>query len=409
MRHYQVRIPLILGAWMLSLAAAGAGEISGYVSVEGRLFFEDPLYAGQEHHNGSIAAQPEYYHEWDSGASFTFVPFGRLDSADSERTHVDVRELNVLYPGDSWYFRFGVGKVFWGASEFVHLVDVVNQTDWVEHIDGEDKLGQPMVQFNIFKDWGSLDFLILPYFRERTFPGRDGRLRPDPVVDIDRAIYESSSEQNTVDLAVRYSRTFGDVDFGAYIFKGTNRTPLLLPPAVVPPDVIDPNSITGPTLFPFYDQITQLGTDVQWATGNWLWKLEALYRDGFVDRYFAGVGGFEYTFYGVGDSKTDLGLLTEYAYDERGDSPTTTSVYDNDVFLGMRLTPNDAAGTQLLMGFMQDLQETENLLVVEASRRFGQHWKLILEAWMFLDPDDDSLIYSLRDDDFLRLELAYYF
>jgi hypothetical protein len=409
MRPLLTWIWLVPAAWTLGVTTTGAHEFSGYVSIEGRPFFQDPMFPGQEEHNGSIAAQPEYYHQWENGASLTFVPFGRLDSADSERTHADVRELNVVWPYEDWYLRVGVGKVFWGASEFVHLVDVVNQTDLVEHVDGEDKLGQPMVQFSIAKDWGILDFYILPFFRERTFPGREGRLRPGTPINTDRTLYESSSEQNTVDLAIRYSRTLGDADVGVYLFKGTNREPYLIASDLVPPEFLDPNSIDEPALIPFYDQITQLGADVQWATGNWLWKLETLYRSAFFDTHFAGVGGFEYTFYGLADTKTDFGLLAEYAYDERGKDETTTSLYDNDLILGTRLTPNDAAGTQLLGGFVQDLEDSTNILILETSRRFGSHWRLSLDAWFFLDVPEDSLISGLRDDDFLRLELSYYF
>jgi hypothetical protein len=51
-------------------------------------------------------------------------------------------------------------------------VDIINQTDLVENIDGEDKLGQPMVHFSYFGDWGVVDFFLLPYLRERTYPGK---------------------------------------------------------------------------------------------------------------------------------------------------------------------------------------------------------------------------------------------
>jgi hypothetical protein len=394
---------------MLGIAVAGAGEISGYASVEARAFLHDALFDGQEDNNGSVAAQPEYYHQWDNGSSFIFVPFARVDSADSERTHWDIRELNYLYTEDFWFVRLGIGKVFWGASEFVHLVDIINQTDWVEHIDQEDKLGQPMLQFGISRGWGNFDLFILPYFRERTFPGRDGRLRPQRVIDTDEAFYEATSEERNVDMVFRYSRTLGDCDFGVYLFAGNNRDPLLVPSEMVPPDIIDPATFDEPVLVPFYDKITQFGTDLQWATGNWLWKLESYYRSGYFDDYIAAVGGFEYTFYGIGGGKTDLGLLSEYAYDERGDDLTTTSIYDNDVFLGMRLTPNDEAGTQLLMGLMQDVEGDENVVSVEASRRFGTNWKLILEAWFFLSAPSGSLLHGFQDDDFVRLELAYYF
>jgi hypothetical protein len=61
------------------------------------------------------------------------------------------------------------------------------------------------------------------------------------------------------------------------------------------------------------------------------------------------------------------------------------------------------------MGFMQDLGDPENAVSVEASRRFGDHWRLSLDLWLFLDAPEDNVIYYIRDDDFVRLELAYHF
>jgi hypothetical protein len=97
-------------------------EFSGYVAVEGRWFAHDPLFAGQREDNGSLAAQPEYYHQWKDGSAFTFTPFGRVDSADPERTHWDIRELSCVYPRDWWYFRVGVARVFWGRPSSCTLL-----------------------------------------------------------------------------------------------------------------------------------------------------------------------------------------------------------------------------------------------------------------------------------------------
>jgi len=404
---------LAFSAWTLSATGADTNtppeagpvdKISGYVSGEARLFFQDALFPGQQDQDVSAAAQPEYYHKWTGGSAFTFTPFGRVDSADPERTHWDIRELNYLYPYEDWYFRVGVARVFWGSTEFVHLIDIVNQTDWIEHIDGEDKLGQPLVEFSITKNWGTVDLFVLPYFRERTFPGRRGRLRPEIVIDTDHAIFRSPSAEREISAAARYSRSFGSLDFGIYVFHGTGREPLLVPSTLVNP------SDSGPLrLIPFYEQTTQVGTDLQWAMGNWLWKLEALYHTGYLDPYVAATGGVEYTFWGVAGSKTDVGLLAEYAWDQRGDDPATTSFFDNDIFLGVRLTPNDVANTQLLAGIMQDVAEPERVLSVEASRRLGSHWRLIVEAWFFVSTPEDRILYDLRGDNFVRTELAYFF
>jgi len=54
-----------------------AHEISGYVAGEIRLFPNDALHSGQNEQSSSFFVQPEYYHEFETGSSFTFVPFFR--------------------------------------------------------------------------------------------------------------------------------------------------------------------------------------------------------------------------------------------------------------------------------------------------------------------------------------------
>jgi hypothetical protein len=394
-------LPLIL-LFLSSLTwtrPAQAHEFNGHVSAEARLFASAPLYPQQERNNISIAFAPEYYHEWAGGSSFTFVPFLRLDSADSERTHFDIRELNILLLGNPWELRIGAGKVFWGVTEFVHLIDIINQTDLVEDIRGEDKLGQPMVQFSAPSDWGVLDLFVLPYFRERTFPGPHGRLRPAIVIDTDNPVYESSAEETHVDLACRYSQVFDFGDIGIYYFKGTGRDPLFIPSV---------NTAGQPVLLPFYQLIDQVGIDLQVVAGNWLWKLESLYQDNDTESFYAATGGFEYSFFGVGDSLMDLGLIFEFAYDDRGDAATTS--FENDLLWGLRLGVNDPAGTELLAGFSYDLDSRGNVLWLEASRRITDTLKIFLDGWVFIAIEpEDTYLYSIRDDDFIRLQVFYYF
>ena len=60
-------------------------------------------------------------------------------------------------------FRVGVGKVFWGVTESQHLVDIINQTDLVENIDTEDKLGQPMLETTWLQNWGATTVLYFAW------------------------------------------------------------------------------------------------------------------------------------------------------------------------------------------------------------------------------------------------------
>ena len=392
-----------LPVWLLILSLGfshigAANELSGKISVEGRFFPESTIYADQRSNNISAVVQPEYYHEWQNGNSFIFVPFARFDSSDSERSHFDIRELNYLWLSDNFELRSGIGKVFWGVTEFVHLVDIINQTDQLESIDGEEKLGQPMVQFSMARDWGTIDLFLLPLFRERTYPGKNSRLRSEFIVDPDNSRFESSAEERHVDLAVHYNQTFGDLDFGIYHFWGTGREPTLL---------LSSNE-KGETIFvPFYEQINQTGVYLQLVVGEWLWKLESISRSGQSEDFFAVAGGFEYTFVGLADSQIDLGIITELAYDDRGDASSTS--FENDLMIGLRLTVNDAASSELLVGVKQDLDNTSKVSSFEASRRFSDNIKGTLQAGFFFDVEEEDLFYSIRDDDFIQLELSYYF
>jgi hypothetical protein len=386
---------------ILAFNSYAVGEWSGYVAGEFRYFPHSPLSDEQfEHVDLSIAAQPQYHLKWDNGyQTFTFVPFIRADWQDQERTHFDIRELTWLKAERSWELRLGIRKLFWGVTESQHLVDIINQTDLIENLDGEEKLGQPMINFALIKDWGTVDFFLLPYFRERTFPGEKGRLLAGGIpIATDQARYESGAKEKHLDFAVRWYHYFGDIDIGLSHFSGTSREPRLLP---------ETDGVGQLHLIPYYEQIHQTGLDLQITKEEILGKLELISRQNEQGRYTALTGGFEYTFVGVFDSDADVGLLGEYLFDDRKDNATTP--FENDLMIGTRLTFNDIQSTELLAGIIFDLDSTARFYNLEASRRLGDSWKLTLEARIYSDMPTDDLSYGLREDDYLQLELAWYF
>lgn len=377
---------------------APQGDLSGYVTLDARVFAEDPKYSGQDDHTASIAIEPQYFIDWADGEQrFAFRPFARYDANDDERTHADIRELYWRMEKDNLVVKLGVDVVFWGVAESQHLIDVINQTDFVENIDGEDKLGQPMINIDYSTEWGTWQAYLLPYFRERTFAGEDGRLRFDPVVDTDDPQFESGDEEKHVDFALRWSHYFGDWDVGLAHFSGTTRIPLFIPNG----------SSDAARLLPYYFQIEQTSLDVQATKGAWLWKLEALYNSNNVEDYYAAVGGFEYTQFGAINDVADLGWLLEYHFDERDDTALTP--LQEDLFLGVRYTGNDVAGTRLLAGVVVDTSSRSTFGNLEAVRRLGENWTLTFEARMFSNIDNNDLLRYWEDDDYIELQLARYF
>lgn len=380
------------------LAALGSlnalADWSNELELEYRYFFSEPQFSEQERNAPSVAFTPQWSNTSDSGDHiYDFQAFFRYDSADDERTHFDLNEFSWTYAKNDWEFKAGVSKVFWGVAETQHLVDIVNQTDSVDRTDGEIKLGQPLISFSRFTDYGTFDFLALPYFRERTFAGESGRLRTGLVVDTDSPVYESSSEQSNLDYALRWSHTLGPWDVGLSYFDGTGREPILRPNEQVN------------RLLPFYVQIEQLGIDVQATFDEWLLKFEGVQRSasvGFPEQDFnAVVAGFEYSFFDIVSSGTDVGVVFEYLYDSRGDAV----VFDDYAVLAFRLALNDENSTDLLFGCGVD----GRLCFVEGSRRINDQMSLSLRGNGFSGIADDSLLASQRDDDFIQINLKYFF
>ena len=390
------------GLLLVGLVPTGvqAQTLRGKAFVDARAFPGGPAFPDQRGASvsPSLGLEPEFLWENEAGNRlFRLTPFMRIDAHDGRRTHVDLREASVLFLGDGWTLFTGVGKVFWGKTEAHHLVDIINQTDGVEDIDAEDKLGQPMVTATLERNWGALDVFLLPYFRERTFPGDRGRLR-GPLPVLESAAYESGRKRWHPDVAVRWSSFVGDLDLGVSAFRGTSREPRLVP-------------TTGDgrlALQPYYDLIDQVSVDAQWTRGPTLWKLEAMTRSGHGDRFGATVFGLEHTFFNLGAGRADLGVLGEVMLDGRDTSAPYTAA-DHDVFVGARWVFNDTADTSVLGGPIVDYETGEVVAFLEWERRFSDRWIATLEGRWLINTDQTAPLHGLRDDDFLTLRLSRFF
>ncbi len=391
----QIFIATILLAWT-GIANAG---FSGNVALELFLFADDAQFEEQFDDNATVSFKPKWFGEWNNGDdSWSAELFLRADDKDDERNHADIRELLWLHIDGDNEWRVGFNTMFWGVVESQHLVDVINQIDQVEGLDGEDKMGQPMIHLKRYEDWGVLDFLLLPGFRERTFQADTGRPRTPLIVDVDAASYQSSDEDSHIDYAMRYSHTIDELEFGFSWFKGTNRDPEL---------VSGLNDSGQPVLIPHYVQMTQLGADILLIDEDWTWKLEIIHRDTDAIDYEALTGGFEYTFYGVFESDIDFGTLVEYSHDNRPQA--LRSVFDRDLFFGGRLAFNDIQSTELLAGFVVDTDKQSQSFRLEASRRIGDSWKGTIEAQLFNNIDEEDPLIAFEKDDYLLLEVARFF
>ena len=413
------RLAILLAAALPLAGAASAEdglaeriEIFGRLSPETRIYPETAAHPGQRSHASGFAARVSAYYEHDDGASITVTPYFRYDAGDPDRTHFDLREAFLLLYGDigedQWELRAGVDRVFWGVVESRSLVDIVNQTDLVEHPDEKTKMGQPMAHLTWSGEWGALELFAMTWHRARTLPGRRGRLRPGLLVDHELTSYESGAERWHVDLAGRYSGSFGPLDLGLSVFDGTSREPVLLP------------RLRGAELVlaPHYERIRQLGLDAQLTIESWLLKLEAIHRTGARNRrpvgfdyeeedFAAVVAGAEYTLGSLWESDADLTLIAELARDGRG--RWATHAFENDLLIAARLGLNDEQSTEVFVSVLESLDGGGRALNAEFKRRLTDSLSLQVEGSAYLGIGRDDAIYPVRRDGYIGARLDFNF
>jgi hypothetical protein len=371
-------------------------SFSGLIAAELTYYPNEGNYENKTLEQASLSIEPEIRYSWKNEKHITtFKPFLRIDSNDNKRTHQDIRELNYIGVYGDFDTKIGISKEFWGVTESTHLVDVINQTDQIENINGESKLGQLMVNLNYNTDYGAFNFFILPGFRERTFAGEDGRFRGQLKIETSEAIYTDSEKQDKIDYALRWSHYLGNLEWAISYFKGTDRDPFL-----------EVNSNND--LVPIYTQMDQQTIELQYIIDDWILKSENLSRNSDLeDRYYSTVTGFEYTFSNIAQRGLDVGLISEWVFDERREK--TQGAFYNHTFFGSRVAINDANSTEMIGGiFINNSNSKVTSFKLEANRRINQNLKWEFETNLIIEPEDGNLLSNFKDDDYSQVKILYY-
>lgn len=307
--------------------------------------------------------------------------FGNWDNQDPGRRYWDIREAHLTKIMDRLEFTAGIGREFWGVSESINVVNVINQADLAESFDGKTKLGQPMLKALYVADSVDLSFIYMPVFRERLYP-----LRPNAGLNVsDDARYEDGKKQGGWAARAKFYTNNSEWAIGA--FAGTRRVPLLS---------VEPS--TG-TLVPYYIQTQNVLLDAVYVGDVVSPKLE-LKIGNELDRHFAALNaGIEYRPDWYLENFNDLTLISEYLYDSRED--TLENHGQNDLFLGMRSEIGIDGEVKAL--FSQDLSYASQYLELSVQYRINDYVRLMSKATTILKASiDDASLYPYRNEDFLR-------
>ena len=115
-------------------------------------------------------------------------------------------------------------------------------------------------------------------------------------------------------------------------------------------------------------------------------------------------GGIEYTYYGIRNTQSDLGVIVEYAFDDRNDNP-----FNNEGVIGLRWSLNDIKSSSLLAGYLFDIRGNSNRFQAEFEQRVNDDLKLFFDVSLNGSIDNADFTYQFKEDSILTLKLAKYF
>lgn len=375
-------------------------KVKGSASLEQRIFLDrpDPLtqpaangYPYPVYHQVSVALSPHVEASSErNNMVYTAHPFLRLDERDSERTHIDFRELKAAVITKKWQASIGFDQVYWGVMENHHLVDIVNQTDYNESPNGDDKLGQPMFRLGMNIKDALLEAMILIGYREPSMPTPGARFSFE---DDYRYEYEGWGEEYHPDLALRYSKTLKNIDVGVSYFGGHSRTPEL-----------DTQSVGDPVWK--INLIDQVSVDIKADLNRIELKAEVLYKVVEDKSTRAMVFGSEFKL--MQDQNFGVNLLAEYSWDQHGESAFDNS-FQNDIFAGVRVTLNGLNDSEILIGHNYDFDFGSQHGSVQAKVNVTKALSVGVEGWWFNVSDDDYANKAFNDDNMIQLTGYYNF
>jgi hypothetical protein len=387
--HFAVALT---GATALPLAAE-TPAINGFVGAEARSFLN---FGGTPRDIFSLEAELRARGTLSDSLSYDLRLYARQNLDGLGGGYVDPTVAKLTWRHDSWQVDLGYDLLFWGVAEGRNLVNVVNQRDQVRDLFNDQGLGQAMLALRYFGEAATIEAFVLPRFEELDFgpAGRPWGLGL-PVAG-HRATFEAPEGRDHVDLALRVSGQWSNLEYGVFAFDGTLRAPEFR---------FDPSTSS---LVPHYIQGRQVGVAAQYTAGPALLKFEGVEtRPDSATSYWSTIVGVEYLVGDVFGKPWETSLFAEHYHDSRQNDPTVA--FQNDVFLGTQVRFSNALDTVLELGAIVDLDHGGMIGSAGLSSRLS-----VASMWMYsalarrLLVSRDTL-FNARDDDQISFGLQWHF
>ncbi|HAZ10613.1 MAG TPA: hypothetical protein DCY56_05870 [Candidatus Omnitrophica bacterium] len=195
-----------------------------------------------------------------------------------EDFNVDFREGYIDFSDDKFGIRLGKQIFTWGVGDLLFINDVFPK-DWEAFYSGRPleylKQGVGAGKFNLYTDFASAEFIVIPYFTPDNMPSTGRFFFFDPYPNImNREVEKPKTTFENTEYALRIYRSLGGADITAYAYKGFYRAP-----AMRADNFTSPAAISH-----FYAELGVYGASLQESALGGVVNAEYGYYDSMDDR-----------------------------------------------------------------------------------------------------------------------------
>lgn len=311
-----------------------------------------------------------------------------------QRRYFMLNELYISKDYEDYSFVFGKVIKFIGELEGFNSADIFNQKNYLlDPFEKSAKLGSYMLSVSKYFEEDSLEFGVKFYEESQKYPTWHTPYSPFALNYNDTL--ESSDNVYSPTFYLLY--TLSDTKFIA-IHGYDNKRYFV--------------SLNQSTLSQYAYKVNKFLLTSSYLYKNTIFKLESSYTDVINDKNMGDYAqlsfGMENSFYNV--HGTDIGLYTEYyRYVYLQDSLKNVNIselYNNDIFVALKLNFNDIGASELKGGVLHDTQNGEEIFKIKAKSRIVDGLVINGEFLRTL-PKADTLLSNIGKSSRFTLGLTY--
>ena len=367
-------------------SSASEVEFSGEVNIGATAYFADDI----------LEESAEFYPE----ASITLNYTGSLADltivTDMTTDEITLDEIYTSIYAEKFNAEVGLLKTVWGKGDKLHVVDLLNSTDYSNYFTEdylESKKATAMVKFNVpLGETGVLELAYVPLFEGDTIP-TDSIWTPYSISTLMSA-YNLTSENvegmipdmdtlKNGQAGLRLTGTIGSFDLGTLYYYGYDKQP----------------NVTS-TLELEYERMQMFGIEAGKVLGGFNLRAEGAY-------------------YLMDDSDNSLNYVAGFDY-----NLPLNNLNLNIQIKGNYMLDSDEDNTNLLVGKLSDtynhekvsasvtglyyIEDGDYMIKPEVSTTLGDTLTVEFASGIFFG-EDDTTLGQYDDNDYLSVNLKYMF